>query len=158
MLTHAEGLDRFTAVAGSGAEYAQQAVAFQAGAGAEAAMRIPLHLTADMLADNICRIGNADHNSLEVNLFQVADNFVSHLDGIIKHIQTSFAGTTAAAEGHYQNICVIELTVFTGADFCVVTAKSTADTVVQIQCLCCSFFLKNINQYNIICFTGLDER
>ena len=158
MLAHAEGLNRFAAVACSGAEHAQQAVAFKAGAGAEAALRLPVHLAADMLADDVCRIRNADHNTLEVNLLQVADNLVGHFNGIVKHIKACFAGTTATAEGHYQNICIVKLAVFTGADFGVVTAKSTADTVVQIQCLCCSFFLKNINQYNIICFTGLDER
>ena len=158
MFAHAEGLNGFAAVACCGAEYTQQTVAFKAGAGAEATIRLPVHLAADMLADNVCRIGNADHNAFKVNLLQMTDNLVGHLDGIVKHIQACFAGTAAAAEGHYQNIGIVELVVFTCADFGVVTAKSTADTVVQIQCLCCSFFLKNINQYNIICFTGLDER
>ena len=130
MLAHAEGLNRFAAVACSGAEHAQQAVAFEAGAGAEAALRLPVHLAADMLADDVCRIRNADHNALEVNLLKVADNLVGHLNGIVKHIKTCFAGTTAAAEGHYQNICIVQLAVFTGADDGVVTAERAADAVI----------------------------
>lgn len=123
VFAHAEGLNGFAAVACCGAEYTQQTVAFKAGAGAEATIRLPVHLAADMLADNVCRIGNADHNAFKVNLLQMADNLVGHLDGIVKHIQACFTGTAAAAEGHYQNIGIVELAVFTCADFGVVTAK-----------------------------------
>ena len=117
-------------------------------------------------AQNTCGVTAVQNINCDIVEAQIAAVFDDiHVDavkiGMVSQpeiIQACFAGTTAAAEGHYQNIGIVELAVFTCADFGVVTAKSAADTVVQIQCLCCSFFLKNINQYNIICFTGLDER
>ena len=60
----------------------------------------------------------------------MANNLVGHFNGIVKHIQTSFAGTAAAAEGHYQNIGIVQLAVFTGADDGITAAKCTADAVI----------------------------
>ena len=78
VLAHAEGLDGFAGIACFAAQHAQQTVGFEAGAGTEAAVCLPAHLTADIFADNVSRIRNADHNTLEVYSFEVADNLLCH--------------------------------------------------------------------------------
>lgn len=87
VLAHAKALDRTAAVAGDLAEYPQQAVSLKAGTGAEAAVWLPVHAPAHILANNIGRIGNADHNAFEIDLLQVRNNLIGHFDGIVEHIQ-----------------------------------------------------------------------
>lgn len=69
MLTHTEAVNRTAAVAGDLAEYPQQAIGFQAGACTEAAGRLPVHLPADVFADDVRRIGNTDHDTAKIDLF-----------------------------------------------------------------------------------------
>ena len=69
VFAHAYCLNGAAAVTGNGRKHAQQAVGFQAGAGAEAAVCLPVHLAADVFTDNIGRVGNTNHNAFKINLF-----------------------------------------------------------------------------------------
>ena len=87
----------------------------------------------------------------------MGNDFLSHADRIVEHVEARFAGLAAAAKGHDHDIGIVQLFIGAGADTDIFAAQRAADTVIQIQRLTDSFFFQDIYQDDIVGFTGLDQ-
>ena len=87
----------------------------------------------------------------------MGNDFLSHADRIVEHVEARFAGLAAAAKGHDQDVGVIEFFIAAGADLGIVAAQGAADAVVQVHRLSLGLFLQNINQDDVVGFAGLNQ-